>query len=74
MQAESFNPIQLHRIARRGFTLVELLIVVVILGILATIVIPQFSNASQQARENTSRMICGFFGCRCRCSRRSTAM
>src|ERR1700722_19709661 len=36
-----------------GFTLVEILIVVVVLGILASIVIPQFSNASQQARENT---------------------
>jgi len=36
-----------------GFTLVEILIVVVILGIMATIVIPQFSNASLQARENT---------------------
>lgn len=36
-----------------GFTLVEILIVVVILGILGTLVIPQFSNASHQARENT---------------------
>lgn len=36
-----------------AFTLVEILIVVIILGILAAIVIPQFSNASQQARANS---------------------
>ena len=35
--------------AHKGFTLVEILIVVVILGILAAIVIPQFTNASQEA-------------------------
>lgn len=39
--------------SKSGFTLVEILIVVVILGILAAIVIPQFSEASTEARESS---------------------
>jgi type II secretion system protein G len=38
-----------HRV-KRAFTLVEILIVVVILGILAAIVVPQFTNASNEAQ------------------------
>jgi type II secretion system protein G len=40
---------------RRGFTLIEILIVVVILGILAAIVIPQFSSASNEAAVSSVR-------------------
>jgi len=40
------------RTKKSGFTLVEILIVVVILGILAAIVIPQFTSASVEAKES----------------------
>ncbi len=40
---------------RKAFTLVEILIVVVILGILAAIVVPQFTNATQDAQQGNLR-------------------
>lgn len=40
--------------ARRAFTLVEILIVVVILGILAAIVIPQFTNATEESQRTAT--------------------
>jgi len=40
--------------SRQGFTLVELLLVLVILGILAAIVIPKFSGRTEQAKEQAA--------------------
>ena len=47
----------MRQIKKSAFTLVEILVVVVLLGILAAIVIPQFTNASDdttQAANDTS--------------------
>ena len=41
--------------ARHGFTLVEILIIVVILGVLASIVVPQFSSAASDAQISSLR-------------------
>jgi len=46
-----------NRQRSRGFTLIEILIVVILLGILAAIVIPQFNSASSQARTNAGQSI-----------------
>src|SRR5438552_9502379 len=51
--SEQEMSVMTHRTRKSGFTLVEILIVVIILGILAAIVIPQFTSASQDARKNS---------------------
>lgn len=54
----NLNPMNLsprsNRARHHGFTLVELLLVLVILGILAAIVIPRFSGRTEQAKEQAA--------------------
>jgi len=42
----------MNKVSKRGFTLVEIMIVVAIIGLLAAIAIPNFLKARTQARRN----------------------
>jgi MSHA pilin protein MshA len=44
---------------QKGFTLIELIVVIVILGILAAVAIPQFTDISDQARLAVGQAACG---------------
>jgi len=42
--------------SKRAFSLIEILIVVVLLGILAAMVVPRFLSAGEQSRETSNEM------------------
>ena len=55
MNMKSNLALQIRHSSRSAFTLVELLLVLVILGVLAAIVVPKFAGRTEQARQTAAQ-------------------
>ena len=45
----------MHKVSRRGFTIVELVIVIAVIGILATVLVPTFGDVIDKAKDSSAK-------------------